>query len=287
MDKLHFDDIIDRRSEGDTTLRQVQLTQLYILQVVTRICDFYEIPYWIDFGTLLGAKRHGGFIPWDDDLDLSMTRESYWRFLEVVEGALPPNFFLQTTATDPYYDIPEVPAKIRDCKSTFIEKSSDRFHQGISIDVFPYDKSFFNPKKRKIHQRTYKNLIEGYRQNILSSKPWILDELKMRQTFLKCLYKVIPFSWMEKKVLALWKLTKEWGWRPTLSYKAEDFCFADSAVFPLGKVTFEGVEFSAPHDVESHLKTLYGEWQKLPPKEYQIPLHMDNADPFTPYKSEV
>ena len=72
---------------------------LRILKVVDHICRRHQIPYWLCSGTLLGAVRHGGFIPWDDDLDIAMLREDYERFLAVAGCELPPDMFLQTKET--------------------------------------------------------------------------------------------------------------------------------------------------------------------------------------------
>ena len=83
-------------TEKQHQLRKLQNLEFFILQEVKRICDRYEIPYFLTGGTLLGAVRHGGFIPWDDDIDVGMTRDNYNRFLCVCEADLDEKFFLQT-----------------------------------------------------------------------------------------------------------------------------------------------------------------------------------------------
>ena len=77
-------------------LRACQLKQLSILKEVDRICRKHKLSYWLDGGTLLGAMRHGGFIPWDDDLDICMIREDYERFVKIAVNEFPEDMMLQT-----------------------------------------------------------------------------------------------------------------------------------------------------------------------------------------------
>ena len=79
----------DRRKEGETILRQAQLVQLHLLYVLDAICKKYNLRYFLCGGTLLGAIRHHGFIPWDDDLDVTLPEEDYWKFLEIAPEELP------------------------------------------------------------------------------------------------------------------------------------------------------------------------------------------------------
>ena len=87
-------------------LREIQLVQLQILTEFDRICKKNDINYQLFAGTLLGAVRHKGFIPWDDDVDVCMLRSEYDRFLEIAQQELDPDYFVQNTYTDPeYYNI--------------------------------------------------------------------------------------------------------------------------------------------------------------------------------------
>ncbi|RHP35460.1 LicD family protein [Lachnotalea sp. AF33-28] len=120
-------------------LRQLQLLQLKILKEVKRVCDSNNIPYWLDAGTLLGAVRHKGAIPWDDDLDIGLLESDYRRLKALVlEGELGEDFFWEDWETDPFYGFPY--AKICLQGTEYVEeknrKSSAR--RAIFIDVFPY-----------------------------------------------------------------------------------------------------------------------------------------------------
>ena len=124
----------------DTTVATAQKLMLEILQTVHRICEENNITYFLDAGTLLGAIRHGGFIPWDDDADIAMPRKDYEKFLKIAPKYLPDDLFLQTRETDPAYKITY--AKIRKQNTLLIQKNEtghESFQHGIFIDIFPFD----------------------------------------------------------------------------------------------------------------------------------------------------
>ncbi len=122
-------------------LRKLQLTQLEILNVVDRFCRERNIPYFLCGGTLLGAVRHQGFIPWDDDLDICMPRQDYDRFISAWHESSPDGFMLQNKDSAPAFQ--QSFTKIRKLHTTFLEDIDDvnRFYTGIFIDVFPVDRA--------------------------------------------------------------------------------------------------------------------------------------------------
>ena len=121
-------------------LRRLQDTQLSLLRELDGVCARHGIRYFLYAGTLLGAVRHGGFIPWDDDLDVCMERPEYDRFLAAWASEPHPDALLQTKDTSPAYM--NSFAKLRRRGTTFLEHGRDagRFHTGIFLDVFPLDR---------------------------------------------------------------------------------------------------------------------------------------------------
>ena len=131
-----MEDFSQYNGEG-TTLRKVQLRLVDMMVEIDKVCRRHNIQYWLDCGTLLGAVRHGGFIPWDDDLDIAMLSSDYKRFLEIAPKELPESFFIQSKQTDPLW--PRDYLRVRDNNSLFITKNEDFSKKGQAIyDVFDF-----------------------------------------------------------------------------------------------------------------------------------------------------
>lgn len=125
------------RSARDTPLRQAQLIMLRILRIIDWACRKHGITYWLDGGTLLGAVRHSGFIPWDDDLDIAMPRKEFERFAVIAQQELPDDLFFQTATTDANYHY--VLPKVRDRNSRMVEDVDNVLYcQGTVHDWLKY-----------------------------------------------------------------------------------------------------------------------------------------------------
>ena len=121
------------------TLRKAQLIMLDMLIGFDAICKKHQLQYWLDSGTLLGAVRHQGFIPWDDDIDLSMPVEDYNKFLKIAKSELSSEIFLQTSQADKNFKFDYI--KLRSNKASIVEfhekDKQIKYHQGVFVDVFP------------------------------------------------------------------------------------------------------------------------------------------------------
>ena len=118
-------------------LRKVQLVQLEIAKEVKRVCDDNNIKYFLTAGTLLGAVRHRGFIPWDDDLDIGMLRKDYDEFCKIAPKHLNSKYCFQTWDT-PLYPFPF--GKVRKNGTIFIEsKANTSMDVGIYVDILVYN----------------------------------------------------------------------------------------------------------------------------------------------------
>lgn len=137
--------------EGET-LRRLQLTELELMKEVDRICRKNKIDYSLDGGTLLGAVRHKGFIPWDDDADIMMTREEYERFYKACKKDLNTGkYFFQEFRTDPEYRWGY--AKLRKNGTVFLREGQEhvKCHTGVCIDIFVFDKVPDHYLSRRFH----------------------------------------------------------------------------------------------------------------------------------------
>lgn len=227
----------DERLTGETDLRNAQLVMLRMLKVFDHLCRENNVEYWIDFGTLLGAVRHKGFIPWDGDLDVGMTRKSYRRFIKTCVSHLPRDIFFQTAETDPYYPAGNLlEAKLRDRYSNYVEwqeKNPDvKWHNGIQLDIFVYDR--WLSKNKSIFQTQKKIMVKSV----------------MFQRFLKLFYKI-------KKV-------EHYA-------VSEGMIFYEGDVFPLKTLEFEGVAVTVPRNHDTYLRNYYGDYMTPPPEGERYP----------------
>ena len=131
----------ERFNPDGSPLRRMQMCMLEMVSELDRVCRKYDIPYFLYGGTLLGAMRHDGFIPWDDDLDVGLLRPDYLRLMKVLPAELPEHIALQTNDTDPNYFY--FFAKLRNRRSLLEEPSPyDRVfrERGVFIDIFPFER---------------------------------------------------------------------------------------------------------------------------------------------------
>ncbi len=134
-------------------MKQVWAVQLDLLERFQQMCREHNLRYFASGGTLLGAVRHGGYIPWDDDIDLMMFRDEYERMLTVAPAYFPPPYFFQTVDTDRRYSRGH--AQIRHSNTAAILKGEGRafpFNQGIFIDIFPVDAVPDDPRQKQKQQ---------------------------------------------------------------------------------------------------------------------------------------
>jgi lipopolysaccharide cholinephosphotransferase len=144
---MDFDQLFpDVRESGETRLRECQLVMLRMLKILHCLCEKHGISYFLVGGTLLGAIRHKGFIPWDDDLDVGMTHGKYEKFVKHAIPELPYDIFFQTFETDIYYAAcSRVEARLKDKYSSYIQsenKRDQKHHLGLQLDIFVYDKAY-------------------------------------------------------------------------------------------------------------------------------------------------
>ena len=257
--------------DDKTLLRKTQLKLLGILVEVDRVCRENDIPYWLECGTLLGAVRHGGFIPWDDDIDIAMLRTDFDRFNKKAVGLLGENLFLQNVNTDQYYFQKNLPCKVRLNETFFEEKEyswlSDyhkKAHFGLFVDVFPidsYSKNFILRSFQRLFSKViYAKTIAAYSRH---SSYFKFASAKFS--------KLIPWSVIEKcKSFQIANCKGDllgFG----IEVPLELGYITSNQVFPLKEIKFEGHVFFVPNDYNKVLETRYGQnYMTLPPKEQRV-----------------
>lgn len=253
------EDLSHYNSEG-TILRRAQLRMLEMLVEVDRICKKHNIQYWLDYGTLLGAVRHGGFIPWDDDLDISLMYEDYKRLIELLPKELPDRFVLQDENTDRYHYLKF--ARIRDTNTFFEDSYTHLNHKekGLYIDIFPYE-TMLSPKMKKIIEYSYGNAFRQTRHFYKSKWRYISGCLLLPFSYI-----FVLFCRFINKLFAADKISLAFG--VAFLYNAT---YLKDSVFPCKSIKFEGFEFMAPNDHHEVLKSYYGDYMQIPPMGTRIP----------------
>jgi len=253
----------DRRLEGDTPLRQCQLVQVYILDVLDEICARHNLRYFIDFGTLLGAYRHNGFIPWDDDLDITMPWPDYCQFVNICKAELPNNLIIDDPDKIPGLYIPTL--RIRDRYSFFGElEMKIKRPCGISVDVFPLVK-VPNLSRKWLFWFSWK-LVVSLSSERIHLQSAHLNPIEMMFASAKALVWCIIFHIIKMVYYSL-RLFKGSVWQHKPGHATEAIAATDDDLFPLAKHVFEGREYYVPRRAEKILEMEFGNWRELPPEE--------------------
>ena len=143
----------------DKTLKKLHKVEIEILDEIVRICKKHNIKYSLFAGTMLGAVRHAGFIPWDDDIDVGMLRSDYEKFIKIAHEELDSKFSLDCFEYNKKYHLGF--AKIKKNGTIFDEEASHHMdnHKGIFVDVFPVDNVYDNIKRSYINAVIIKTII--------------------------------------------------------------------------------------------------------------------------------
>lgn len=259
------EDLSKYNGEG-TVLREAQLMMLDILVEFDRVCKKNNLVYWIDFGTLLGAVRHKGFIPWDDDIDLSMPSKDYKIFKEIAPRELKPEYILQTEKTEPYSLQGFGMFKIRK-KNTLYLMPQDRtgldYSKGVFIDVFesvPFptiNKKIFKFIVHRI-RKSFGFMIYNKDLNYGNIIRYFIFPVEF--AFFYSIWKLLCLC--RKKNREFTPMTRVLYGYPTLR----------TEIFPLSEITFENHIFPCPKNPDARLRDMWGEYMQLPP-ENQRKIH--------------
>lgn len=273
--------------ENRSQLRKLQLCQLHVLEEIDRICEENGLVYYLAGGSALGAVRHGGFIPWDDDLDIAMYRYDYEQFQKIIQSQYSEKYFLQSPQTDPNY--PRVIAKIRLNGTVQQEQGLEGTgcHSGICVDVFPIDYVKRSTGPEMWLRGKIVRLCFAYQTVRCGSNNG--RHMKAKKAF-AWVPALIPASWIDR--LMTYVCVKDnqkprpystiflsgYGWKRQTHR---------SDTFGSGKmVQFEGRAFRAPADIDAFLRKIYGNYMVPPPPERRISHNLTRIN-FGPYAAEL
>lgn len=268
--------------------KKLHRCHLILLAEIKRICEKHNIRYFAIAGTLLGAVRHTGFIPWDDDMDIGMLRSDYERFLTVAEQELDSRMFLQNFTTDEQYALPFTKLML---KGTLFEERSavgTNAKKCIYVDVFPLDNAPDSEQERAAQdKKTY--LLRRLLLAKLGYKVYEAHETKKKlvYTALRLLTVFIPRKTL---VGAIEKEIKKYNGVPTenivniggaYGYKKE--MLKKSWFDTTAELPFEDTSIAAPGAYKEYLTYFYGDYMTPPPENKRGDRHNVVRLDFGPY----
>ena len=262
------------------SIEEAKKIELDILYFIDSFCKEHGINYCINYGTLIGAIRHKGFIPWDDDIDLSMTRENYEKFIQLFSEKQSRYKLLSLETDDQYFNnfikIVDPTTKIIDTRNT------KTYDSGVFIDIFPMD-TFNDTKVVDICYKleSFKLLSFSKHKNIVYGDSKLKDLI--RTLFWLLLRPVSPrfFANQIEKQIQKYRV-KDGKYIAFIPSKfKEKEVFTKETFEDLIEVPFEHQTLSAPKQYDALLKQYYGDYMTLPPKEKQFYSHE-----FEAYKLE-
>ena len=247
-------------------MNRLQKALLDILECFIKVCEEHQLTWFLVNGSALGAEKYGGFIPWDDDIDVAMPREDYEIFCQKAQNSLPPHLFLQNYKTQK--EFPLFYSKLRNSNTTFIEEGMRHLdiHHGIYIDIFPLD-NFPDGKLQQLALRCklkvlgslqfcgYKNNM-GWRKRLLRA----FGYHKKTDRTLARMEKLVR-RYQNTKNVCDYGDRQGKGLCPRAFYEQ------------CGFASFEGLQVPVPSPIEEYLSYKYGNWRAELPKEQQISHH--------------
>ena len=257
---------------SDQVQRQIWATEQEILDVIHQVCAEHGLRYSLAYGTLIGAVRHKGFIPWDDDIDLMMPREDYEKLLAVWDQSAPKGYILQNTRTDS--DFTQNFTKIRKDHTAFLQDEAERtkhYHKGIFVDIFPGDRVPSGKIGRRIQYIACAvNLL--YSRGHTSGSGGMVGEVE------KILLKAPKEKYSVRRERAEKKI-RSWNGDESLQYVFPSTIRSSRKYYPANlfenvkTIEFNGKQYMCVADADSTLRVEYGDYMQLPPEEDRVWKH--------------
>lgn len=241
---------------------EINATHYRMLGDFDQFCTANNIEYWLEGGTLIGAHFHQGIIPWDDDLDLAMTRENWNKLVKL--NPQWEDMILQTYGNDKHFNSVKF-YKLRDKHSYLNDgrywSSASNEYQGLFVDIFVYDDTPYE---------SYEDTPESHKRALRKSL--------LSRNFYE-LFHIFPFDSQHLNFLKQSECSNKKYEYMRLDYRCstkenKHYFLKKSKVFPLQRVKFGSGEFPAPKDIDYYLGLQYGNIIKYPPKEKQVPSHL-------------
>ena len=259
----------------DGRLSSIQNILLAYLLEVDRICRKHDIKYFLGGGTLLGAVRHHGFIPWDDDADIMMLREDYDKFCKIAKSEMPSSMTFQTNENDKncFYEFAKF--RLNDTFATGFAKEHKQMHNGLAFDIFCHDKTANSKLGQKLHlgMTLFTRALVFNKWNHRKAENG--SKLQSVVTdFCKTVFPIKFSLWLEKKTLKFFKNKKNAkylydGMGRNIYNGSFPIEYLDEVIY----VDFEGYKLPVPKEYDKYLTFLYGDYMELAPLSTRLGCH--------------
>ncbi len=265
-------------------VRSIQQADYLLIDKVDEICRKLDIGYFICGGSMLGYMRNGGFIPWDDDIDVAMLRKDYDRFIKEAQAYLDDRFFLQTRETDP--DIPYLFSKIRLNNTEYVTEYNERrpFHKGICLDIFPFDYIPNDPKEQEQFKNEVLKLSKAHNRIVNNQMPEPIDPVEprnLKEHYYRAYGKLKRFYFFSHslkksqqayldKATSLNDKAEQLGLTTVASFVPSYTYIKLEDLLPYQDVYFDGHRVKIPRRPDVFLTMQYGDYLQLPPKHNQV-----------------
>ncbi len=270
----------------EINLKEMKKIQIQILNQINNFCQKNKINYWLDCGTLIGAARHKGYIPWDDDIDIGMLREDYDRFMNTFNKANRRYKLLCIEKDKNYYF---AYGKVIDTKTVLYEPDEETgVKSGVYIDVFVYDNAPDNPK---LADKMFKkrDLYNKMRMAQLYKDEYDHTSIKKRiiRFFLNLYLKFLPIDYYTRKIVENSKTYMHENTKRIGNFTSTTKFMADKKLLrSFIKLEFEGKKYPVPIGYDEWLHNFYGDYMQLPPKEKRVSHHVFKAYKLTKKEKE-
>ena len=259
-------------------LRKLQLVQLEILQDIDAFCKKHDITYFIAYGTGIGAVRHGGFIPWDDDIDICMKRDDYNKFIRLAKKGMQSKYDILNIMETPGYISPFIKVSKKGTRFVEATNTNEEYEQGIFVDIFPYDYASSDKETRaKDFQKAW--ILSRMAMLCEISDPIIPHEIKgwkRAVAVFGCKAAHVFFKLIRLNKKKLYKKyeahVSKYNRNSNKTYLCdysditpERTVLKEEQLFPTKDIAFENVTFPGPRDMHAHLSSVYGDYMQLPP----------------------
>lgn len=289
------DRYLPKMKEGFNCMENFNILQSRICEIfssVSEICEKNNLRYFGIGGTCLGAVRHKGFIPWDDDIDIAMPREDYEQFRKIADSELPHNLRIMDMNNCLHYEC--LFMKVYDINSTLIQKGLSDYpdrYTGVYVDIMPLDGLPKNNIKQKIY---FTRLAILRRLNWWRRFPKAVGKTRWAKLHIirHKILMIFPYNFFSNQYIRIQKKYKfdeseftSYGW----SYGARKWIFSTKDFEEYEDLPFENTYMRCPKGYDSFLKILFGDYMKLPPKSEQKRKHdvvaLDLENSFLEYKN--